>query len=369
MFGCGSLQLGCSWFNGAVKDAAVAQKWATTLDPAFRLPASKTPMNWCATTNDNFYWMPALMDSYQRAGGPKHLALLPNWNHALSSNLDDEIFAFLDTYLKGAPALNDVTPVTVRKVGNTLRASWDFSGPRKVNSAELYVSLGDNGNWRCRAWSVLPATVNGNHCTAVLPASSLPYYLTGTIIDADAHKTSTPLLRVDPAVYNLLVKDTLPPIDGCLEWGDFEKAQTGMPIKYAEWGEVEKAQNRNGFLAMHGYRCPPLSDDAHTGAQSVVIQGNVTMPPAHFIAGVPQQLSCWMKADKPTEVAITFNETADGEKYTAAKTAAIGPGWTQITLDLQPITGYDTSQTLTFTAPKDVKVLLDTVTLKPVTAH
>lgn len=366
MFGCGSLQLGCSWFEGKPKDAEQAKKWAATLDPVLRLPQTKTPMHWCATTNDNFYWMPALMGSYERAGGPKHLALLPNWDHALSPNLDDQLFAFLDVHLKGAKPLTEVTPITVKKAGNTLVAQWNASGPRKIKSAELYLSPGDDGNWRSRPWSVLPATIKDTVCTVKLPDASIPYYITGTVIDDSAYKSSTPLLRVDPADFGAAAKGAIPPVDGCREWGDFEELATKMPEDFAKWGEADKAQNTKGYIPLHGYPCPPLDPDAHTGKQAAVIKGSVTMPPARFIAGVPQQISCWMKAEQPAEVTIAFTETADKRKYDAKRTFTVGTEWAQYTLDILPIAGYDTAATLVFTAPKDVKVLLDTVTLKPV---
>jgi len=364
MFGCGSLQLGCAWFGGKAKDPEQARKWATTLDPGFRLPQTKTPMNWCATTNDNFYWMPALMDCYNRLTGPKHLALMPNWDHAMTPNMDDEIFAFLDVYLKDAPPLDNVTPLTVKEEGNSMVASWTVSGPREIKQAELYLSPGDDGNWRCRAWATLPATIKGKQCSVKLPPLAIPCYIIGTVIDGDAYKTSTPLLRVDPIFYKSIQVTAISMIDGCGEWGDFEESQTKLPPDYEKWGETEKAQNRNGYIPLHGYGCPPESADAHTGKQAAVIQGSVNMPPARFVAGVPQQISCWMKAEKPADVTVTFHETADGQQYDAAKTVAIGAEWTQVTLDILPIAGYDTAQTLTVTAPKDVKVLLDTVTLK-----
>jgi hypothetical protein len=340
MFGCGALQLGCAWFGGKAKDAEQAKKWATTLDPAFRLPETKTPMNWCATTNDNFYWMPALMESHARAGGPKHLALLPNWDHALTPELDDQVFAFLDQHLQGKPALNTVTPISLEQKGGQTVATWSYDGPREVKSAELLLSPGDDGNWRNRAWTTLPATITGKTCSVALPASSIPVYVSGNITDKDSYRASTPLLRVAANA-----KGTVPAIDGCAEWGDFEQAQI------------------DGYIALHGYGCPPRVAGGKTGAQAAVITGSVNLPPVRFIAGVSQRVTCYLKAEQPLEVTLKFAQKADGADYAAETKAAVGTEWTKVELDILPIAGMDTFATLSIAGPKDVKVLLDAVTL------
>ncbi|HRY30244.1 MAG TPA: hypothetical protein P5079_09450, partial [Elusimicrobiota bacterium] len=77
-FGAGGLQLGNNWVPYPAKDAAWAERWAKTLDPAWRLAQVKTPMNWCTGTNDFAYWMPALMHTVKTAAGPVQLALKPN---------------------------------------------------------------------------------------------------------------------------------------------------------------------------------------------------------------------------------------------------------------------------------------------------
>lgn len=195
-FGAGSLQLGCSWFQGSgiVPPAA----WATTLDPAWRLARVKTPLNWCTGTNDTFYWMPALMQTHALAAGPKHLALLPNRNHELTPALDEEVFAWLDVYLQGHPAFPRVSHVTVAQRGGDLIAGWTFDCPRgrQVVAADLIYSEGAAGRWGSRRWTTLPAAIAGARCEATLPATAAPCVLGGAVIDADGYRHSTPLLEI-----------------------------------------------------------------------------------------------------------------------------------------------------------------------------
>jgi hypothetical protein len=63
-------------------------------------------------------------------------------------------------------------------------------------------------------------------------------------------------------------------------------------------------------------------------------------------------------------VTVKFDQSADAARYAVEKSFAIGTGWTQISLDLTPVAGVDVSSSLTVTAPKDARVLLDTVVLR-----
>ena len=108
MFGCGGLHGGNLWWDGRggdkKRDEAFRKRWAETLDPAWRLPHTKTPIAWFTGTNDQFYWLHSVMVSYNRAAGPKLLSLLPNFQHALTPEVDEQVFAWLDAHLRGKPA-------------------------------------------------------------------------------------------------------------------------------------------------------------------------------------------------------------------------------------------------------------------------
>jgi dienelactone hydrolase len=116
MYGTGNLQLGNVWWNGDGKsrhDAAHLERWRTTLDPAWRLKNVKTPIAWFTTTNDNFYWMPALTKTYEDAAGPKHLRLVANCDHALTKDVGEQVFTWLDIHLAGKPAFTAVSPIKI----------------------------------------------------------------------------------------------------------------------------------------------------------------------------------------------------------------------------------------------------------------
>ena len=350
MFGTGSLQLGNIWWDGqgwdAKRDAAFRERWRTTLDPAWRLPKRRVPIAWFATTNDWFYWMPALMQTYDMAPGAKHLSLMPNWDHAFPGNFVTQTFAFLDVHLKDAPDFNRVTPIKVFKRGQQLMAEWKFSGPRKVTSADLILSYGDNGNWTSRYWKTLPARIEGQICTAVLPVSALPYYIGGTIYDADTFRYSTPLQRVYTPDFGKAGNTALD-YDGAGEWSGFE----------------EKHIN---YFREHGYPAPAVSNDAHEGKQSAVLSaGKTLIYPLYFTVGIPHRFSCFLKADKPTAVTLDLGGQFNGKPLNQTKEFQIGTEWTEVSLNFTPPSVLAVKLGVTFNVPQGSIVLADSVSFRP----
>jgi len=351
MFGCGSLELGNAWWSlpkDTDEDRAYRERWRTTLDPAWRLPASKVPLAWFSGTNDHFYWMPALMSSYARAGGPKALTLMPNYNHGLPPELDDQVLAWLDVNLQGKPPFIAVSPLEVAKRNGKLYARWTFTPVegRPVAGAELILSYGDNGNWETRHWFPIPAKITGARCEAALPLTAEPYFVSGTMIDRQQYRYSTPLARVAPAE---LVKNPRAALiyDGCAEWGDFEERHLEM---------------QRGF----SLRIPPLSKDAYQGEQAAIITGKVSLFAINFTEGIPHRLTCYLKAKTPARVTLTLKGTFDGKPQTAETTVDAGTRWTRATLDFLPPLTAMAGLTLIVTAPDGAEVLLDNVTFTPI---
>ena len=345
-FGTGNLQLGCFWFEGACADPVYAERWRTTLDPAWRLATVHTPINWCTGTDDEYYWMPALMKTYAMAGGPKHLALIANWDHGLPPVMDDEVFGWLDVHLQGKPAYPQATPITVKKRGNELVGQWSFTAPpeRKIVAADLILSYGEAGNWRSRLWITLPVQMAGQTCTVTLPASTVPYFISGAVVEENGYRHSTPLLQVDPRQYG--VKVTPPVVDSFAEWGGFE---TSLPAY------------------MYAYPKIQTSPDARSGKQSLVLKpGRFVLPQVLFIAGCRYQLTGYLKADQPTSVTVQLVGRFDRLRRTEERTVDVGTTWTTVSLEYQTVPAMTTELSLIITSPNGRTVLLDDLSFRPV---
>jgi dienelactone hydrolase len=353
LFGCGGLDVGNLWWDGQgrdlKRDAAFRKRWAETLDPAGRLGKTKTPIGWFTGTNDQFYWMPALMKSYRQAGH-KHLSLLPNFNHALTPALDEQVFAWLDVHLQGKPGFLQVGDVTVRGDGKDWEPVWTFKGPRKVVKAELLFSPGKAGNWASRPWLTVPAKFNANTgaCTAPGPVGAVDGFCCGTVIDSDGFRYSTPLYPLQlPAA-----KDK-PPLtawdyDGCAMWGGWEETHVN-------------------YLRLHGLDVPPLSKEAKEGQNAAVLKaGKTTLPPILFTCGVRHRVSCWLKADKAADVVLTVGLTADGKGFAPSKVVKVGAQWTEAEVEFEPPAALSASARLVIETPAGATVLLNAVRCRPV---
>lgn len=355
MFGCGALELGNQWWDGAYTNMKVTpadrERWKTTLDPALRLPNSKTAMGWFSGTDDVFYWMPALMQSYASTAGPKHLSLMPNWDHGLPPVLDDQVFGWLDVHLQGKPPFVAVTPLELAKGRGRMAASWTFTpvAGRPIKSAELALSFGDAGNWSARYWKVLPASIRESKCAAALPLTTQPYYLVGTVIDDQGYRYSTPLLRVSPAEQGFKTLTAKLDYNGAM-WGDFEDANLVIARAFA-------------------MRMPPLTADAHDGKQAAKLSaGQTGLLPIYFTAGVPHRLTCYLKSAAPVTVTMKLSGRFDGATPSQETQIQVGTQWTPATLDFTPPTAKSASLSVEFTVPKDAEVLLDSLAFRPVEA-
>ena len=243
-----------------------------------------------------------------------------------------------------------VAPITVKREGKRVLASWTFADPggRKAVSAELALSYGAPGNWRCRAWRLLPATIAGNTCTVELPSSPLPYYIYGSVIDGTRGRNSTPLVFPDLKALGLLDAKAGLPIDGCAEWGGFEPGQIS-------------------FLRNQGMPCPDTAAPGKEGAQAALLPAGKTtslMRP-YCIAGLSHRLTAWVRAEKPTTVTLRLAGQFDNSQRMAEDTFPVTTEWTHIAMDLPTKNGLWTDLQFTATAPAGSAVLMDAVSFTP----
>jgi dienelactone hydrolase len=349
LYGTGNLQLGNAWWDGDSKNGntppptAQRDRWRTTLDPAWRLPTKKTPIGWFTGTNDKFFCLSGVMQTYDMALGPRHLTLLPNWDHALPVRLSDETFlAWLDVHLQGKNALPTVTPIAVRNEAGRLIARWSFEGD--VAAGDLIASYGDAGNWSGRFWHTFPAEIDGRTCRAELPAGTLSCYVSGSVVATNGLRSSTPLLQVDSGKLGVKATIPVPDYDGCREWGGFEESHIAYLERHTRSGQTRWI--------------PRVSGDARDGVHSAILEpGRTVLPPILSTAGVPHRLTCSLKSDKPV--------TATVQLATQQKTFDIGTEWTEIQLEHTPPNDVMGGTPASLTIPAGTTALVDAIRFHP----
>ncbi len=355
MFGTGSLQLGNSWWFGRGPnpkyDDAAREHWRTTLDPAFRLANRATPIGWFTGANDSFYWMPALMETHRLARGPKHLTILPNWNHGLTPTADEQVFAWLDVHLQNAPPFNTVSAVRLKQRGAATVAEWDFRGPREVAGADLILSHGDSGNWVSRHWQTLPAPISDRVCSVTLPSSPMPFYVGGAVTDRQGFRYSTPLVRVDPVASGLFDAKAKLTYDGCSVWGGFEAAAISHQRAVAYWDSKVAINTDPAYVK--------------AGQQSAIIKTQGKFHPLQFASGVPHRLTAWVKAKREVEIKVALVGSFDGRPLTESIMAKAGSAWLEVALPFKPPATLTGSLALVVTVPPDAVVYLDEVRFLP----
>ena len=371
MFGAGNLQMGNMWWDAYGRSprfpAELREHWRTSLDPAFRLPKCKTPIAWFTGTNDWFFWMPAVMKTYEMAGGPKSLTLLPNWDHALSGEVAEQPFVWLDAHLKGKAGFIEPSPLRVKWQDGALWAQWDYSGPRRARSADLIISWGD-GNWHTRCWQTRYASIKQGVCRTRLPDYPSPYFIAGSITDALGYRTSTPLLRVDPArevpspvrvvrVGEVPINDPVLETNGCENWGDFERGDCVFLRRHGWW--------KNGSLH------DALSADAFSGQKSLILpEGTTRLPILRFTQGYTHRLTFWAKAATPLSAPLTigvrFNGGFCGEAKDVLRWARVGTQWTRVSFDVEPHEDLNHRYNASLILPPGAQLKVDQFSFRPV---
>ncbi|MBI3860412.1 MAG: hypothetical protein HY290_00800 [Planctomycetia bacterium] len=352
LYGTGSLQLGNAWWDGQSQNgrtpptAQQRERWRTTLDPAWRLPTKKTPIAWITGTNDGFYLMSSIMQSYEMAAGPKHLMLLPNWDHALPQRMqEDQFYAWLDVHLQGKPALSEPSPVAVRNEAGRLIARWNSSGD--IAAADLIASYGEAGNWRGRYWHTIPAVVEGRACRVELPAARLPCFISAAVVDGKGIRSSSPFARVDSSALGIEAKASVLDYDGCAEWGGFEEPHVAFLTRHNQSGQTRWV--------------PRLSTDAKQGKHAAILTSERTvLPPILGTATVAHRFTCYFKCAQAGEVVVQVGS--------AKKQFRVGTDWTEAVLEFTPPSAVMGDIPATITIVSGTDILVDAVTFRPVLA-
>ncbi|HEX8551661.1 MAG TPA: hypothetical protein VF681_08920 [Abditibacteriaceae bacterium] len=353
MFGTGNLQMGNMWWDAYDRSTrypkVVRAHWQNTLDGASRLRRRRTPIAWFTGTNDWFFWMPSVDKTYDDAAGPKHLALIPNWDHALTASVTEQTFAWLDMHLKNGPKFVEISPLQLERKGDRWLARWRVSGDlKRAKEARLILSYGEAGNWHARAWQTLAATRRGAECEVLLPRTNLPVLVSGTIVDNRSFRSSTPLRRVAPLLQKVTVPDANFTYNGCANWGNYEPRQWDFLKRHHKWLPVVRGGRDGKFAA----RVP---------------EGETRLPMLHFTEGVRHRLTLSLrttKTDIPVvlETARRFNGTVRPMRTTLLARGA----WTDYIVEWTPHESLLSRWNVRLIVPPGQSVLLDNVRFEPV---
>ena len=168
----------------------------------------------------------------------------------------------------------------------------------------------------------------------------MPYFVSGTVIDSDSFRYSTPIARINPADHRL-------------------HDPKACPITMAARNGAASPRQVD-YLRLHGLPVPALSKDVKAGEQSAICKaGKTTLPPLLFTTGLTHRFTCYLKADKPAEVVVEVGGRFDGKAVVEQKKVQVGSAWTAVSLDFLPPQALVGGLRTTVTVPKEAVVLVD----------
>lgn len=272
-----------------------------TGDGGFRFRDRTVPFLWGVASNDHWFHMPAVVQTYIEAGGTdKRLAVKPQWDHGFPPEFDQELIDWFDIHLKKTrPPYNQPSQITVKFENGRLIASWSWTGENEIKKSELIVSYGDVRPWHGlvhRYHHRVKAAIDSNKkASAEIPVfePDMPVCIYANIIDSNNVLTSsTPMTLI-------------PEKSGCL------RKTASQQINAAPWGGFESEDIE--FLKCHT-ELPfgiPDTEEKFSGSQSLRVETSGLSDKKHILKfklfNVYERshtLSIMVRSDKPSLLKI-----------------------------------------------------------------
>lgn len=373
-------------FNG-MRDLKEVEAFEKVADAAVYLKRRSVPFLWGVAANDNWFHLPAVIETYKESIGEKRMAILPHWQHGFDEATDRELVDWFDTQLmKTRAPYNKPGSMEVSVVDGKLVGRWTWTGENSVQRAQLVASYGVVRPWHGwvhRYHHPMPAAIDGQSASAEIPVpeADLPLLVYGNILDGSNVTISTLPVEIVPSKLGI----RKPSGDGVLNTCPFGAL------------EAEDTAHLEGEALPFG---APDTRERHGGQQSVVIakpKKPNTAPKATLrLLHVPERdhrLSLWLKASTPVTARVCVQTLAPQNWKSAAVQALLKtiPGslpsppagaepasytrdadatavWKEFTVDC-PWDGFATEgYSLTVSLPKDsdVELWVDDVRFAPV---
>ena len=321
-FGSGNLHLGSAWLGEIMKNRGPdLERWRQLYDPAARLPARKDLAVMITTgTNDQFYKVPAVSQTYLDTLGDRRLGWIPHYNHALTERGDEMVFEFIDHHLRpgaGVP-FNEVADASVAARGGKLMVTFTCRGQREAAEASVHFSYGLAGNWEARLWDKAMAKLVDEKWEAEVPVlrPELPLAWYAEVTDTTGAFIGTDVRMATPKDLGIVgATAQASGADGCF-YGDFEAEdmvylqRSGQPV------------------------APADTAVAHTGKQSLRLEakdGDLSFS-TDYVRWCPAfdgDLTAWLRGTGG-EVELALGGAVDGRPVGYSVKTTTGEQWQKV---------------------------------------
>ena len=159
VFGCGFYEKGSFWKDSlAVMPAVLRENWLKYFDAGRRAGSIRCPYFIEASSNDKYFWPPAVMATLDAVTSTRNLVWGPNHDHTRLAGGDEMQVLYFDHYLKGAgKAFGQVKIADVTQSAEGTVIAFDVSLPEGVTADSVLLYYADRGAERAvKQWKMMP---------------------------------------------------------------------------------------------------------------------------------------------------------------------------------------------------------------------
>lgn len=296
--------------------------WKRTFDPATFISQRDIPFIWGLPTNDNWFFFPAVIETFRQKPGEKRLAILPHWVHGFPPEIDQELFDWFDIWLMGTrdPYLLP-SAMKLQQVDGKLLAEWRWTGKPEAKRADLIVSYGRVlpwHGWKHRYYHTVPAVIEGQtaHAEIPVPDPDFPMLVFGNVYDEKGVLTSTDPIEATPRALGIERPTGRPVTDGCPR-GRFEPEDMSILVGIAQgFGRVDGLVSHSGIQS--------IALDASVEGVKSTRRGSEARIRLFNVYERNHRLRVWLRAQQPMTVDIRVQGLPPEHWDSAAVRAILG---------------------------------------------
>jgi len=178
-YGCAYIRDFPGYFGGYFSPMLLCPKqeqdvWLSVFEPRHGLPDYKASVLMLSGTDDIFFMMPLVLETYRNIPSEKRLLMLPNDNH---SQVGNEILParYFRSLLDKAPEFPDAKAPAAEVVGQEIRLSCAVKAPSPLLKSVFYVKRMPVATFEFRKskdvkWEAVPTVLQKRVCSATIPA-------------------------------------------------------------------------------------------------------------------------------------------------------------------------------------------------------